>query len=157
VIKPMAGAIFQPSDGKGLTDLLSGKCNDIGEIIHRCSDVPNLSVIFSGERDEHAPELISSRRAAAFMQELSRRYSDRVIIFDTSPILASAEPANLAQHMHQIVMVVAAGASSRGQVKSALQNVAACPNISLVFNKAPKWHKVEGETYYYYGYGSSSG
>jgi len=150
VIKPTIGRLFESASGKGLTDLLNGNCEDVGEIIHRCSDLPNLSVIFSGERDARTPELISSRRTTELCLEMSRRYSDRIVIFDTPPVLASAEPANLARHMHQIVMVVAAGAANRSQVQSALDHVSACPNISLVFNKAPKWHKNTGDSYYYY-------
>jgi len=52
--------------------------------------------------------------------------------------------------MPRRVWVVAAGAANRSQVQSALDHVSACPNISLVFNKAPKWHKNTGDSYYYY-------
>ena len=149
LIHPSLGSMFEPTDGKGLIDLLNGNCTNISEIMHRCRDLPNMSVIFAGKRDERTPELVSSRKMADLCHDISTRYNDRIIIIDTSPVLASAEPANVAMHVHQIVMVVAAGQTSRSQLQAALENVSACRNISVVFNKAPKWHQVDGDTYYY--------
>ena len=51
-------------------------------------------------------------------------------------------------HVHQLIMVVAAGQTNRSQLRKALETVAACPNISLLFNKAPKWYRT-GNGYYY--------
>jgi receptor protein-tyrosine kinase len=157
VIKPTVGTLFEPCDGAGLTDLLSGTCNDLVAITHPCSDLPNLGVVYAGKHDQRAPELISSRRTADIFLEMSQRCKDRIVVFDTPPVLGSSEPANLAMHMHQIVMVVAAGAANRRQLQTALENVSACPNISMVFNKAPKWHRADANPYYYYGRNSISG
>ena len=157
VIKPTIGTLFEPPAETGLTDLLSGNCNDLGNVMHRCGDVPNLSVVFAGKYDKRAPELISSRRTADIFLEISQRYQDRIVIIDTPPVLGSAEPANLAMYMHQIVVVVAAGAANRSQLQTALENVSACPNISMIFNKAPQWHKAGADAYYYYGREGISG
>lgn len=153
VIHPSLSKLFELPSDEGLTDLLNGRCNSIAEVLRQCPDISNLSFISAGGRDERAPELISSRRTADLFAEMSARYPDRIVIIDTPPVLASAETANLAAHMHQTVMVVAAGGASRNQVQSALDNVASCPNVSLVFNKAPKWNKSLGYDYYYYGRG----
>jgi protein-tyrosine kinase len=150
VIHPSVGTLFDSPEGPGLTDLLNGK-STVPEVIRRCVDQQNLSVIFSGARDEHAPELISSKKAADLFLDISRRYKDRIIIFDTPPVLASSETASLAMYMHQTFMVVAAASANRDQVQMALDNISACRNISLVFNKAPKWQKLASDYYYYYG------
>ena len=151
VIHPSLGSLFEPTDGKGFTDLLKGTCKDIGEVMYRCNDIANLSVIFAGEYEENSPELLSSRRMADICRELSSRYNDRIIIIDTPPVLASVEPANMAMHVHKIVMVVAAGQTNRAQLQAALENVSGCRNISMIFNKAPKWYQVRSDTYYYHG------
>ena len=151
VIHPSIGALFDSPEGPGLTDLLNGNCSSVAEVMRRCTDQHNLSVIFSGARDERAPELISSKKAADLFLDISRRYNDRIIIFDTPPVLASSETASLAAYMHQAFMVVAAGAANRDQVQTALDNISACRNINLVFNKAPKWQKLASDYYYYYG------
>ena len=151
VIHPSIGSLFDSPEGPGLTDLLNGNCHEVSDIVRRCTDIQNMSVIFAGARDERTPELISSKRTAEIFADISKRYSNRVVVFDTPPVLASAETANLAIYMHQVVMVVAQGESNRAQVQLALDNVAACRNVNLVFNKAPKWHKVSSDSYYYYG------
>ena len=82
--------------------------------------------------------------------EMSTRYNNRIVIFDTPPVLASSETANLAMHAHQAIMVVSAGQANRSQLQAALELISACQSISLVFNKAPKWYKGHGDSYYYY-------
>ena len=149
-IKPTVGQLFENSCSTGFTDLLTGNCTKVSDVMHRCAELPNLSVIFSGKRDEHAPELISSRRTADLLTEISKQYDNRVVIFDTPPVLGSSEPANLAAYMNQIVVVVAAGAANRSQIQTALETISTCPNVSIVFNKAPKWHKPDSSSYYYY-------
>jgi protein-tyrosine kinase len=150
VIHPTLSSSFEPRYKQGLVELLSGQCRDAGEVIHRCSDVPNLSVIFAGQPDVRTPELMSSRRMADVCRDVSSRYQDRIVIIDTPPVLASAEPAAMAAHVHQTIMVVASYHSSRTQVQTALEHLTACPNISLLFNKAPEWSQTRSDNYYYY-------
>jgi len=151
VIHPSIGPLFEPADTRGLTDLLNGNCNNVEEVMHTCSNLPNLSVVFAGPRDERAPELMSSHKMMDICLEISTRYNNRIIIFDTPPVLASSETANLAMHVHQTIMVVSAGQANRSQLQTALENLSTCQNISLVFNKAPKWYKADSDSYYYYG------
>jgi len=50
---------------------------------------------------------------------------------------------------------VAAEQSSRLELRDALAHISACPRVSLVFNKSPRWRK-KG-SYYQYRYGVPSG
>jgi len=156
VIHPSLSAMFEPPRGTGLVELLTGECRNIGDVMCRCTDIPNLNVVFAGRPDVKTPELVSSRRMADICKDVSSRYPDRMIIIDTPPVLASAEPASIAAHVHQILMVVAAGQSNRAQVQSALENISACRNISLLFNKAPEWCQIEGDSYYDYHRGRAA-
>jgi receptor protein-tyrosine kinase len=143
--------LFEHKGDEGLTDLLNGNCEDVSDVLYRCEDVPNLTVIFAGKFDKNTPELLSSRRMADTCFEMSKRYKDRIVIIDSPPVLACAEPANIAMHVHQVILVVAAAQTTRSQVRAALENVSACRSVSVLFNKAPQWHRVDGESYYYYG------
>jgi receptor protein-tyrosine kinase len=149
VVKPSIREFFIGGDDRGLTDLLNGRAAHVNDVVHRCVDVPNLSVIFAGRHDARSPELMASRRMAEIFAELSAQYPDRIIIMDTPPAVASPEPNALAMHVHQIVLVVGAEQSSRHHVEEALERISACRNISLVFNKSPHWRKA-GSSYYYY-------
>lgn len=155
VIRPSVGNVFVSPPTEGLTDLLSGKAKQVSDVLYQCSDVPNLSVIFAGNPKANSPELISSGKMANLCRELSSEYSDRVIVLDTPPVLASPEPAILATYVHQLVMVVAAAKTDRHQLRKALEAVSSCQNISLLFNKAPRWNETEYNLYYGYGYGGS--
>jgi receptor protein-tyrosine kinase len=124
----------------------------VSDVLHRCADVPNLSVIFSGNPKTNSPELLSSGQMANLCHELSARYPDRVIVLDTPPVLASSEPAILATYVHQLIMVVSAAQTDKHQLRKSLEAVSACQNISLLFNKAPRWNEVEYNSYYGYGY-----
>lgn len=153
VIRPSVGNMFMAPPNEGLTDLLTGKVSRVSDVLHRCSDIPNLAVIFAGNPSANTPELLSSPKMANLCKELSARYPDRVIVLDTPPVLASAEPAILASYVHHLVMVVAADQTDRHQLRKALESVASCQSVSLLFNKAPSWN--EQEYVAYYGYASS--
>ena len=151
VVNPALTSLFEHEGKQGLTDLLNGNCRDVAEVLYRCEDLPNLGVIFAGNHVQNTPELLSSDRMTAVCREISSRYNDRIIIIDTPPVLACAEPANIAMHVHQAILVVAASHATRSQIRAALDNISTCPSVSILLNKAPEWHKVNGEPYYYYG------
>ena len=153
VIRPSVGNMFVAPPSEGLTDLLTGKVGHVSDVLHRCTDIPNLAVIFAGNPSANTPELISSGRMSNLCKELSARYPDRVIVLDTPPVLASAEPAILASYVHHLVMVVAADQTDRHQLRKSLETVASCQSVSLLFNKAPSWN--EPEYVAYYGYANS--
>jgi len=150
VIRPSVGNMFVAPPSEGLTDLLTGKVSHVSDVLHRCTDIPNLAVIFAGNPCVNTPELISSGKMANLCKELSARYPDRVIVLDTPPVLASAEPAILASYVHHLVMVVAADQTDRHQLRKSLESVASCQSVSLLFNKAPSWNEQEYVAYYGY-------
>lgn len=156
VIRPSVGNMFKSTPKAGLTDLLSGAVPNVSDVLCRCAEVPNLSVMFSGAATVNSPELISSGRMADLCRELSARYTDRIIVLDTPPVLASPEPAQLASYVHQLIMVVAADQTDRHQLQKSLESVASCKNISLLFNKAPRWNEAQYAPYYGYGYNQNA-
>lgn len=150
VVRSSLDSYFEGSNNRGLTDLLNGRCQQISDVMHRCIEVPNLRVIFAGKHDAGSPELLASRRMAEICEDLSSRYTDRIIIIDAPPVLAAAEPTALAMHMHHLVMVVAAQQASRHHVEDALSRVASCRSIMMLFNKSPHWRHTPAASYYYY-------
>ncbi len=150
VVRPSIGNMFKSTPSTGLTDLLNGKVSRVSDVMCRCKEIPNLSVMFSGDTHIQSAELISSQRMADLFKEFSKRYPDRVIVIDTSPVLATSEPATIASYVHQVVMVVAADQTDRHQLRKALEGVSGCSSVSLLFNKAPRWNEAEYMPYYGY-------
>ena len=84
--------------------------------------------------------------------ELANRYADRILIFDSPPVLATTESVALASHMGQIVFVIQAERTRRKLVDSALELLGDRENVGLVLNRAtPKMGNTEFG-YHYSGY-----
>jgi protein-tyrosine kinase len=146
--KPSLPDVLGFSSERGLTDILADAKLDLSDVILRTNQA-NLSIIPAGPRNALAHELLSSARTAALVKEIGARYPDRIVIFDSSPVLATTEPVVLSRHVGQIVFVVEAGGTARATVAEAIGRLAAPAAISLVLNKAAR----RGANGYGYGYG----
>ncbi len=80
-------------DAKGLVDVLAGTA-DLSDALVR-TNIENLLVLPSGRGGPHVPELLSSSRMSALLDELTRRFPDRFIILDTPPCMASSDRRHL--------------------------------------------------------------
>ncbi|TQV76249.1 XrtA-associated tyrosine autokinase [Denitrobaculum tricleocarpae] len=143
---------------KGLLDLLEDPSLDVGDVILK-TNVESLSIIPAGKPNHMSTELLASTRMKRLVEEISKRYPDRIIVFDAPPVLATTESSILARHADQIVFVVEAEGTRRSAVKSALDLISTCPNIGLILNKArPQFGATQFGSYYggYYGYGDTT-
>jgi protein-tyrosine kinase len=120
---------------RGLLDLVTDPTLDPDEVIVR-TDLKNLSILPIGRNGERSPELFASRQATRTIQSLGRRYSDRLVVLDSPPCLATSEPGVLASIVGQIVLVVEAEKTQREEVGAAMDLIHTCPTITLLLNKA---------------------
>ena len=134
-------------DRPGMLDLLADPTMQISEVILRTS-IPNFSIIPCGSRHAMETELVASQRMAELVDDIAKRYSDRVIIFDTVPALASSVAGVLALHAGQVVIVVEAGVTHQQAVEETVALVSGCKSISLMLNKSEE----PDSSYGYHGY-----
>jgi len=118
----------------GLLDVVADPAVDAGDAILR-TEVPRLSVVLAGTAQQHGPELLASQRMRSLIDEMAARYDDRIIILDAPPCLVSSDPAVLAAIVDQVVFVIEADRTQRGEVEASLELLQACPRISLILNK----------------------
>ncbi len=121
-------------DLPGLLDLVADPAVDVADTILR-TEVPRLSVVLAGTEQQHGPELLASQRMRSLINEMAMRYEDRIIILDAPPCLVSSDPAVLAAIVGQVVFVIEADRTQRGEVEASLELLHACPQISLILNK----------------------
>lgn len=133
--RPALPAMLGLPDGPGIMDLLLDDSVKVADVIVK-TDLPALSLLPAGRCNRHAAELYASRDMGRLLEELASRYADRIIIFDTPPLLASTEASVLAAQMGQVVLVVAADATPRNELGDALRSLEPCQHIHLVYNKA---------------------
>ncbi len=135
---------------RGLMDLLTDDKLDVSDVLLR-TNVDTLSILAAGTSTPRATELLASSTMANLVTEIASRYPDRIVIFDSPPLLLTSEARALASHMGQIVVVVEAQTTTQHALKEALQQLEGYDNVNLIYNKTRDIPGIE-ETYdYHYG------
>ena len=135
---------------RGLMDILLDDKLDLADVMLR-TNVDTLSILAAGTSTPRATELLASSTMNNFLDEIAHRYPDRVIIFDSPPLLLTSEARVLASHMGQIAVVVEAQRTTQHAVQEALRQLEGCSNVNLIYNKTRDIPGIE-ETYdYHYG------
>jgi exopolysaccharide/PEP-CTERM locus tyrosine autokinase len=137
----------------GLMDVLVDEQRRPTDAILR-TDVPNLLVLPAGERHPLAAELFGGRRMGYVLEELGVSTRQRLLVFDSAPLLATSEARVLASLMGQVVVVVGAGATRRHELKSALEGLGDSQYVGLILNKS-RLPAIENPYYGYYGQNAS--
>jgi protein-tyrosine kinase len=120
----------------GLLDLLAGdNISRVPEALLR-TNIEKLTLLPAGKGRRQATELLASGAMERLLQHLASRYPDRILIFDAPPLLGAPEPAVLASHMGQIIVVVEADKTMQKVLTKALTTIQSCPVVTTVLNKA---------------------
>jgi receptor protein-tyrosine kinase len=138
-------------DGPGLLDLLTRHDLSLADAMI-ATNVERLALLPAGSRQRRATELMASRQMATLMRSLASDDPDRIVIFDSPPLLPTTEARALTAHMGQIVLVVAAEATRQQEVTQALATLESCEIVLMLLNKT---HKTDVGTYY--GYYAATG
>lgn len=144
--RPTLSTLLGMPASPGLQDLLAHPQQDVASALIR-TDVPKLAFMPAGTRQQNSNELLASETMQQLVDELANRYPDRILIFDSPPLLFSPEARVLARYMGQVVVVVEAEKTTHGMLNQALSMVEDCPVVLLALNKATS---PEEKGYYYY-------
>jgi protein-tyrosine kinase len=150
VARPSLPAMLGLPQTHGLLDLLLDDKLDVSDVLIK-TNVETLSILTSGTPHKHATELLASEAMRRLLDEIAHRYSDRLIIFDSPPLLVTTEARVLASHMGQVLMVVQAEQTSSADVSQALSTIENCPVKLMMLNKGRA--AAAGNYGYGYGYG----
>lgn len=148
IVKRDLSKAFGCVDQLGLYDVLSNPALEISDVMLR-TNIPNLVVIPAGQDQSARTELLASTRMKQITEELATRYSDRLVLFDTSPILATSTALALAPQVGQFVLVVEANKTKHETLSAALDLLDETPVTGLVLNKVKQSTR---KSYDYYGY-----
>lgn len=163
--KPGLSRLLKVNNLPGLTDRLIDESIDLRSLLLR-TDIPKLTVLPAGRRHRRSTELLASNTMRRLLDELALRYPDRVVLFDSPPLLATTEAAVLGQQMGQIGLVVESAVTPQFLIKDALKLLESTDNLSLILNKCTpdfllsKYGYGYGHSYGYgygYGYGYDNG
>jgi receptor protein-tyrosine kinase len=143
--RPVIHNLFQIARAPGLSDYLSGKCK-FGEALRRIEGV-NLYVMPAGTAVKNPLELLNTRQARALFEELPRHFTWS--IFDTPPLLFSADANLLATLADGTVLVVKIGSTTFDNVTRAMQSLCENNVLGIVANGARASELYSKYTYYY--------
>jgi receptor protein-tyrosine kinase len=132
--RPQVAPILGITAEHGLTDLLENEGLEVADVLLP-TNLPNLSVIPAGRPHALGTELLASQRASGLFRQMAARYANRIVLFDTAPVLASTESISLAQFVGQVVMVVEAERTSDHDLRLALDLLAVQSDVKLLLNK----------------------
>jgi protein-tyrosine kinase len=149
---PTLAGLFGMFHNHGLADYLKNKTK-ISTLICKTS-MEKLSILASGIPPVNPAELLGSERMHELIGELSTRYPDRFVIFDSSPLKVASESMVLAQAVDGVVLVVRQGVSGRTLIEQAIEDIGRQKIIGVVFNGYKSnivTSRLINKSYSYYG------
>jgi protein-tyrosine kinase len=142
-------SMFSAENEPGLLDLLKDPSLHPDDVIMP-TNVPSLSILPAGNRDQNAAELLASERMDQLAEVLSEEDKFRLVIMDSSPLLLTTEALVLSSHVGQIALVVHAGHTAQSAVTAAIKKIDSTKAVNAILNRSES----EASTPYgsYYGY-----
>ena len=147
VARPSVPRYLGIEAAEGLMDVLLNDKLDLSDVMLR-TNVDTLRILPAGQSHKNSTELLASLSMSNLLDDIARRYPDRIVIFDSPPLLMTTEAKVLASHMGQVIVVVEAETTTQHAVKDALRQLGTDNNVSLVYNKT----KAFSGNNYGYGY-----
>lgn len=150
VARPSLARVMGFESDVGLLDVLESKVGMEEALLS--TNIEKLSLLPSGSPRPGATELLASESMRLLLDEMAQRYPDRIIIFDSPPLLLTTEASVLATYMGQIVVVVRADSTPQAAVQRAVSAIASHPIKLVVMNHVHE--KLMSGPGYGYGYTS---
>jgi protein-tyrosine kinase len=143
--RPIVHSLFQVDRAPGLSDFLTGQCTFPQALRH--IEGMNLYLLPAGSPVKNPLELLNMRQAKALFEELPRAFN--WAIFDTPPLLFSADANLLSTMADGTILVVKIGATTYDNVLRAMQSLCENNVLGIVANGARASELYSKYTYYY--------
>ena len=143
--RPVIHSLLQLERAPGLSDYLTGQCT-FPQALRRIEGM-NLYFLPAGSPVKNPLELLNMRQAKALFEELPRAFN--WAIFDTPPLLFSADANLLATLADGAILVVKVGSTTFDNVTRAMQSLCENNVLGIVANGARASELYSKYTYYY--------
>ena len=150
VLRPNVMRTLEQENKQGLIEYLLGEKENIAEVMCR-TNLDKLRIITAGKYHHLSAELLASERMVTAVEEFANRYTDRVVIVDTPPLLGINETAILANLAGQALVVTEEFKTKLVDVTNAVKHLKPEMAIGFVVNKTEQVNMEGGGYGYYYG------
>jgi len=143
--RPIIHNLFQIKRSPGISDYLTGQCT-FAQALRKVEGM-NLYLLPAGSAVKNPLELLNMRQVRALFEELPRTFNWS--IFDTPPLLFSADANLLATLADGAILVVKIGSTTFDNVTRAMQSLCENNVLGIVANGARASELYSKYTYYY--------
>lgn len=153
VAKPHISSAFGLAGQPGLLDILEDETMTVDEVLVR-TDLNDIQVLPAGRKHSQSTELLASDRMKEVMHELATRYTDRLIVIDSPPLMITSEAQAVASQVGQIALIVESGKTSNQEIQESLEQLDHNKAINIILNKSlySQTGSYYGGGYGYYGF-----
>ncbi|GAB4173747.1 MAG: XrtA-associated tyrosine autokinase [Geothermobacteraceae bacterium] len=116
----------------GLVQVLMGEARLEEALVH--TGHGRLVLLPAGDGADNPVELLSSSQMKNLLRELRERYSDRLVLLDSPPVLAFADAAILATLADAVLYVVREGQTSKVQMQKGISLLPEGKVVGAVYN-----------------------
>lgn len=142
--RPHVHKLFGVVPEQGLSDYIESG-TDISTILFN-PGIERLVVLPNSKAYSRSSEMLSSPRMVGLVDELKRRYPNRIVLFDLPPLLAADDVLTFIPHVDAVLLVVEERGTLRGDVMRSLELLGEANLIGTVLNNST----APGSGYYYY-------
>lgn len=119
--------------GLGLMDALADPAVAVEDCVIR-TEIPTLAVLPAGQQTNNDTEYLASARTEQVFARLGAAHPNRIILFDSPPLLAASPASVLAAHVGQALLVVRADVTTEGVLRDAAGMLRECPQVRMLLN-----------------------
>ncbi len=149
--KPSIMQTFGIEAQGGFMDALADPSRHVEDMVVG-TDIPGLWLLPAGKRTERDSEYLASDRTWEVLGRLTRGAPNRILVFDSPPVLAASPAAELAKHVGQVLLLARADHTAQAALEDAADLLSGCDDISLLLNDTT--FSPSGRRFgTYYGYG----
>ncbi|GEN98882.1 chromosome partitioning ATPase [Novosphingobium sediminis] len=131
--KPSVLSALGLPGGRGLMDALADPDIAVEDCIIG-TDIAGFFVLPAGNSTGHDTEHLASAYTAQVLARLTAQAPNRIVIFDSPPVLAASPASELAHHVGQALMVVRADQTGEAALRDAVGILSGCEDIKLLLN-----------------------
>lgn len=141
---PSVHQYFDYNPSYGIVDVVQGKATLESALVR--PGIDRFSILMGKERYEDSSELLTSNAMRMLIDEVRNRYDERIVIFDTPPMLGCDDVAAMAPMMDACLVVIEEEKSQYSELQEALDRIEDVAIIGYVLNKSKE---VKIHRYYY--------
>jgi exopolysaccharide/PEP-CTERM locus tyrosine autokinase len=131
--KPSVLSALGLPGGPGLMDALADPSVAVEDCIIG-TDIAGLFVLPAGNSTGSDTEHLAAAQTVHVLDRLTNQAPNRIVIFDSPPVLAASPASELAAHVGQALMVVRADQTGEAALRDAVGILSACEDIKLLLN-----------------------